>query len=107
MIQLFQAVSGEIEYVRYTKEELIEYIKESNISDKPDYWIKQLESNDIRRVKWAEKQFTDFGVKNTYCLDAMKAWQLNKRLRQGKILVGVDGDSFLFAKPENIVKGKE
>ena len=83
MIQLLQVVTGEIECVYSTGTELKEYLKEFH----PEKQREDL------------FEYTNIGY-GEYCMPQFRAWQLNKRLKEGKILVGVDGESFLFAMPE-------
>jgi len=92
MIQLFCAVQGEIEYVADNDDEFKSYIRECHSN-----WLPSKDS---------EIYLSNFRnpLNYQYCYPAFRAWQLNKRLKEGKILVGVDGDSYLFAKAEDVVK---
>jgi hypothetical protein len=82
MIQLFCAVEGEIEYVAYNDEEMIEYLKEFYPT-----WQREYPRNYVNETK-----------PYYYVYPAFRAWQINKRLKAGKVLVGVDVDSFLFTE---------
>ena len=84
---LFVAVRGEVKYVSYTNEDFEAFVRLVFGKEEARSWVDYTVPMDSR-----------------YAVPAFRAYQVNEQLKRGMILVGVDGDSWLFAHKRNVVR---
>ena len=84
---LFVAVRGEVKYVGYTHDGFEAFVGLVFGEEEARKWYKYTDPTD-----------------KCYSIPAFQAYQVNEELKRGMILVGVDGDSWLFAHKRDIVR---
>ena len=90
MKQLYCAVKGEVKYVHVRSEDVLDYAKAHSLYKDGENEVTQL------------YQFED-PTRITYIFPLVMPWLIKRELDAGMVLVGVDGESWMFAKPGNIV----
>ena len=85
---LFVAVRGEVKFVSYSDEGFKEFLRQTWGDKAVDRWC----------------DYADPTQSHIYSFPAFRAYQVNEELKRGMILVGVDGDSWLFAHKRDIVR---
>jgi len=91
MAHILAPIRGEAIYATHGQSTFIEFLAATGRN-----------TDDAKYPKTWDYQDTTSSV---YCYPEFRLWVLNTHLSRGLILVGVDGDSWIFATPENIVGG--